>query len=118
MKHIHENMPKNAIEPSPKVDSHLSKSANRVTSLLSYRAFELTQVNTGSLSFACHKGRRVCWKRSQIRRVASLLSLQQYFFEFAFDEIKARPRHVCPYAVVSFQYKGKEAVAAPMTAHR
>lgn len=50
VKHIHENMPKNAIEPSPKFDSHLSKSANRVTSPLSYRAFELTQVNTGSLS--------------------------------------------------------------------
>lgn len=49
--------------------------------------------------------------------LASLV-LQQYFFEFAFDEIKARPRHVCPYAVVSFQYKGKEAAVAPMTAHR
>eukprot|EP00066_Takifugu_rubripes_P011541 XP_011600807.1 PREDICTED: protein FAM208A-like isoform X2 [Takifugu rubripes] len=85
VKHIHENMPKNAIEPSPKFDSHVSKSANRVTSPLSYRAFELTQ---------------------------------QYFFEFAFDEIKARPRHLCPYAVVSFQYKGKESAAAPMTAHR
>uniref|UniRef100_A0A1A8HRF4 Family with sequence similarity 208, member Ab n=1 Tax=Nothobranchius kuhntae TaxID=321403 RepID=A0A1A8HRF4_NOTKU len=85
IKHIHENMPKNAIEPSTKFDCHLSKSANRVTSLLSYRAFELTQ---------------------------------QYFFEFAFDEIKTRPRHVCPYAIVSFQYKGKEAAAAPMTAHR
>ncbi|XP_026223768.1 protein TASOR isoform X1 [Anabas testudineus] len=85
IKHIHENMPKNAIEPTPKFDCHLSKSANRVTSLLSYRAFELTQ---------------------------------QYFFEFAFDEIKARPRHVCPYAVVSFQYKGKEATATPMAAHR
>ncbi|XP_061591933.1 protein TASOR isoform X2 [Cololabis saira] len=85
IKHIHENMPKNTIEASPKFDCHLSKSANRVTSLLSYRAFELTQ---------------------------------QYFFEFAFDEIKARPRHVCPYAVVSFQYKGKEAAATPMTAHR
>lgn len=46
------------------------------------------------------------------------LVLQQYFFEFAFDEIKARPRHVCPFAVVSFQYKGKETVVAPMTAHR
>ncbi|KAM4738179.1 LOW QUALITY PROTEIN: protein TASOR-like [Anableps anableps] len=85
IKHIHENMPKNAIELSPKFDCHLSKSANRVTSLLSYRAFELTQ---------------------------------QYFFEFAFNEIKPRPRHVCPYAVVSFQYKGKEVAASPMTAHR
>ncbi|XP_068603002.1 protein TASOR [Brachionichthys hirsutus] len=85
IKHIHENMPKNAIEPSPKFDGHLSKSGNRVTSLLSYRAFELTQ---------------------------------QYFFEFAFDEIKARPRHVCPYAVLSFQYKGKETAATAMTAQR
>uniref|UniRef100_A0A667ZX75 Transcription activation suppressor b n=1 Tax=Myripristis murdjan TaxID=586833 RepID=A0A667ZX75_9TELE len=85
LKHIYENMPKNAMEPTPKFDCHVSKSANRVTSLLSYRAFELTQ---------------------------------QYFFEFAFDEIKARPRHVRPYAVVSFQYKGKEAASAPMTAHR
>lgn len=60
VKHIHENMPKNAIEPSPKFDSHLSKSASRVTSLLSYRAFELTQVNTGSLSFTCYQPRPVC----------------------------------------------------------
>jgi len=43
---------------------------------------------------------------------------KQYFFEFAFDEIKARPRHVLPYAVVSFKYKGKEAAATPMTSHR
>ncbi|CAB1459462.1 unnamed protein product [Pleuronectes platessa] len=85
IKHNHENMPKNAMEPTPKFDCNLSKSANRVTSLLSYRAFELTQ---------------------------------QYFYEFAFDEIKARPRHVCPYAVVSFKYIGKEAAATPMTAHR
>lgn len=85
IKHINENMPKNAMEPTPKFDCHLSKSANRVTSLLSYRAFELTQ---------------------------------QYFFEFAFNEIKARPKHVCPYAVVSFQYKGKEGATIPMTAHR
>ena len=45
-------MPKNAIEPSPKFDGHVSKSVNRVTSLLSYRAFELTQVNSASLLFA------------------------------------------------------------------
>ncbi|XP_077424947.1 protein TASOR isoform X2 [Vanacampus margaritifer] len=85
VKHIHENMPNNAKEPATKFDCHLSKSANRVTSLLSYRAFELTQ---------------------------------QYFFEFAFDEIKARPRQVCPYAVVSFQYKGKDAAAASLSTHR
>nr|XP_057908682.1 protein TASOR [Doryrhamphus excisus] len=85
VKHIHENMPNNAKEPATKFDCHLSKSANKVTSLLSYRAFERTQ---------------------------------QYFFEFAFDEIKARPRHVCPYAVFSFQYKGKEVAATSLTAHR
>ncbi|XP_037133261.1 protein TASOR isoform X2 [Syngnathus acus] len=85
VKHIHENMPNNAKEPTTKFDCHLSKSANRVTSLLSYRAFELTQ---------------------------------QYFFEFAFEEIKTRPRQVFPYAVVSFQYKGKDAAATSLATHR
>ncbi|KAL1021572.1 hypothetical protein UPYG_G00015030 [Umbra pygmaea] len=85
LKTIFENMPKSVQDPSPKFDCHISKNATRVTSLLSYRAFELTQ---------------------------------QYFYEFAFDEIKSRPRHVCPYAVVSFQYKGKECASAPMAAHR
>ncbi|CAB1329264.1 unnamed protein product [Coregonus sp. 'balchen'] len=85
LKSIFENMPKSVLDPTPKFDCHVSKNATRVTSLLSYRAFELTQ---------------------------------QYFYEFAFDEIKSRPRHVCPYAVVSFQYKGKESAAAPMAAHR
>uniref|UniRef100_A0A8C0G5Z3 Transcription activation suppressor n=1 Tax=Chelonoidis abingdonii TaxID=106734 RepID=A0A8C0G5Z3_CHEAB len=28
-----------------------------------------------------------------------------YFYEYGFDEIRRRPRHVCPYAVVSFAYK-------------
>jgi len=37
-------MPKNAMEPTPKFDCHVSKNANKVTTLLSYRAFELTQV--------------------------------------------------------------------------
>ncbi|NWU06582.1 TASOR protein, partial [Cephalopterus ornatus] len=31
---------------------------------------------------------------------------QYYFYEYGFDEIRRRPRHVCPYAVVSFTYKG------------
>lgn len=106
-------MPKNAIEPSPKFDSHVSKSANRVTSPLSYRAFELTQVDAG----ARYQSLPVWLLFAQAARVLSLAP-QQYFFEFAFDEIKARPRHLCPYAVVSFQYKGKESAAAPMTAHR
>ncbi|XP_049588899.1 protein TASOR [Syngnathus scovelli] len=33
---------------------------------------------------------------------------QHYFYEYDFDELKKRPRHVCPYAVVSFHYKGKD----------
>ncbi|KAG5282460.1 hypothetical protein AALO_G00056270 [Alosa alosa] len=51
-------------------------------------------------------------------KVASLYSYrafehtQQYLFEFAYEELKTRPRHVCPYAVLSFQYRGKETVAS------
>uniref|UniRef100_A0A671K722 Protein TASOR-like n=1 Tax=Sinocyclocheilus anshuiensis TaxID=1608454 RepID=A0A671K722_9TELE len=75
VKTIFENMPKNNLEPTLKYDSHALKNASKVTSLLSYRAFEHTQ---------------------------------QYFYEFAFEELRSRPRHVFPYAVVSFQYKGKD----------
>ncbi|KAJ8378731.1 hypothetical protein AAFF_G00236510 [Aldrovandia affinis] len=80
VKSIYENMSKNLLDPTPKFDCHISKNATRVTSLLSYRAFELTQ---------------------------------QYFYEYSFDDIKYRPRQVCPYAVVSFLYKGKEATPPP-----
>ncbi|XP_051933011.1 protein TASOR-like isoform X1 [Hippocampus zosterae] len=34
---------------------------------------------------------------------------QHYFYEYDFDELKERPRQVCPYAVVSYHYKGKDA---------
>lgn len=34
---------------------------------------------------------------------------QQYFYEYLFDELRERPRQVCPYAVVSFLVKGKDA---------
>ncbi|XP_062271989.1 uncharacterized protein tasora [Scomber scombrus] len=74
VKSIYENM-KNLIDPTPRFDSHLSKNASKVTSLNSFRAFELTQ---------------------------------QYFYEYEFDELRQRPRQVCPYAVVSFQFKGKD----------
>ncbi|XP_062871377.1 protein TASOR [Trichomycterus rosablanca] len=74
-KTLFENMPKGNLDPSLKFECHIHKNASKVTSLLSYRAFELTQ---------------------------------QYFYEFAFDEPRSRPRHVCPYALVSFQFKGKE----------
>ncbi|KAG2470531.1 TASOR protein, partial [Polypterus senegalus] len=75
VKSIYENMSKNILDPTPRFDCHVSKNSSRVTSLLSYRAFELTQL---------------------------------YFYEYAFDEIKKRPRHICPYAVVSFMYVDKE----------
>ncbi|XP_031157236.2 protein TASOR isoform X2 [Sander lucioperca] len=74
VKSIYENM-KNVLDPTPRFDSHISKNASKVTSLTSYRAFELTQ---------------------------------QYFYEYSFDELLQRPRQVCPYAVVSFQFKGKD----------
>ncbi|XP_058417460.1 protein TASOR isoform X3 [Diceros bicornis minor] len=63
---------KSALDPTPKHECHMSKNANRVTSLWAYRAYELTQY---------------------------------YFYEYGFDELRRRPRHVCPYAVVSFTYK-------------
>ncbi|XP_029456779.1 protein TASOR isoform X3 [Rhinatrema bivittatum] len=81
MKSIYDHMGKNALEsamnksaldPTPKHECHVSKNANRVTSLLAYRAYELTQY---------------------------------YLYEYGFDELRRRPRHVCPYAVVSFVYK-------------
>ncbi|XP_040059629.2 protein TASOR isoform X2 [Gasterosteus aculeatus] len=74
VKSIYENM-KNLLDPTPRFDSHTAKNASKVTSLASYRAFELTQ---------------------------------QYFYEYSFDELRPRPRQVCPYAVVSFQFKGKD----------
>ncbi|XP_048211723.1 protein TASOR isoform X3 [Perognathus longimembris pacificus] len=61
-----------ALDPTPKHECHVSKNASRITSLLAYRAYELTQY---------------------------------YFYEYGFDELRRRPRHVCPYAVVSFTYK-------------
>ncbi|XP_051977651.1 protein TASOR isoform X2 [Xyrauchen texanus] len=53
-----------------------------------------------------------------LTRVTSLQSFrafeytQQYFYEYVDFEISSRPRHVRPYAVVSYQLKSKEASAA------
>nr|XP_019952270.1 PREDICTED: protein TASOR isoform X1 [Paralichthys olivaceus] len=33
---------------------------------------------------------------------------QHYFYEYSFDELRQRPRQVCPYAVVSLLFKGKD----------
>lgn len=52
-------------------------------------------------------------------RVNSLLAYrafeltQYYLYEYSFDEIKRRPTHVCPFAVVSFGYKDKEMMQVP-----
>ncbi|XP_016059994.1 PREDICTED: protein TASOR isoform X2 [Miniopterus natalensis] len=72
VKSLESMLNKSALDPTPKHECHVSKNANRVTSLLAYRAYELTQY---------------------------------YFYEYGFDELRGRPRHVCPYAVVSFTYK-------------
>lgn len=39
-----ESTVKSALDPTPKHECHVSKNANKVTSLLAYRAYELTQV--------------------------------------------------------------------------
>ncbi|XP_057562337.1 protein TASOR isoform X4 [Hippopotamus amphibius kiboko] len=72
VKSLESMLNKSALDPTPKHECHVSKNANRITSLLAYRAYELTQY---------------------------------YFYEYGFDELRRRPRHVCPYAVVSFTYK-------------
>ncbi|XP_056357258.1 protein TASOR isoform X1 [Oenanthe melanoleuca] len=52
-----------------------------------------------------------CHVSKNASKVNSLLAYrayeltQYYFYEYGFDEIRPRPRHVCPYAVVSFTYK-------------
>ncbi|XP_053324676.1 protein TASOR [Spea bombifrons] len=52
-----------------------------------------------------------CHVLKNTNTVNSLLSYrafertQYYFYEYAVDEIRNRPRHVCPYAVVSFGYQ-------------
>ncbi|XP_023690683.1 protein TASOR-like isoform X2 [Paramormyrops kingsleyae] len=74
---------KNIYDPTPNFDCHVSKNSYKVTSCLSYRAFELTQ---------------------------------QYFYEYQFDEIRTRPRQVCPFAIVSFIYQGNTALPAPKPA--
>ncbi|XP_008259041.2 protein TASOR isoform X2 [Oryctolagus cuniculus] len=72
VKSLESMLSKSALDPTPKHECHVSKNACRITSLLAYRAYELTQY---------------------------------YFYEYGFDELRRRPRHVCPYAVVSFTYK-------------
>ncbi|XP_077181611.1 protein TASOR isoform X2 [Paroedura picta] len=55
-----------------------------------------------------------CHVLKNSNKINSLLSyrayerLQYYFYEYGFDEIRQRPRHVCPYAVVSFSYKDEK----------
>ncbi|XP_010611003.1 protein TASOR isoform X2 [Fukomys damarensis] len=72
VKNLESMLNKSALDPTPKHECHVSKTASGVTSLLAYRAYELTQY---------------------------------YFYEYGFDELRRRPRHVCPYAVVSFTYR-------------
>lgn len=118
LKSIFENMPKSNLEPTPKFDCHVHKNASKVTSLLSYRAFELTQVSCIGYFYYYIINQHL--PELLLHVIAGLSGivfffpcrLQQYFYEFAFEELRSRPRHVCPYAVVSFQYKGKESATA------
>ncbi|KAJ8264798.1 hypothetical protein COCON_G00138970 [Conger conger] len=82
VKDIFQKKSKRPPDPTPGFDCHVSKKASSVASLLSYRAFEITQ---------------------------------QYFYEYNFDIIRPVPRHVCPYAVVSFLFKGRQVAPTPKT---
>lgn len=60
-----------------------------------------------------------CHVLKNMNAVTALLSYrafertQYYFYEYGFDEILKRPRHVCPYAVVSFGYKTDQKTRRP-----
>ncbi|XP_032996838.1 protein TASOR [Lacerta agilis] len=72
-----ESTVKSGLDPTPKHECHVLKNADKIRSLLSYRAYERTQY---------------------------------YFYEYYFDEIRPRlrPRHVCPYAAVSFSHSDEK----------
>lgn len=106
MKSISENM-KNLLDPTPCFDSHISKHANKVASLTSYRAFEHTQVRAPP---PAAEGRR---PRLREARLQTPLTFQHYFYEYVCAELMQRPRQVLPYAVVSLALKGKDSSALP-----
>ncbi|XP_031421796.2 protein TASOR isoform X2 [Clupea harengus] len=64
-----------------------------------------------SQKFDCHVSKNTS-KVGSLYSYRAFEHTQQYLYEFAFEELKARPRHVCPYAVLSFRYKGKETIAS------
>ncbi|XP_078270737.1 protein TASOR isoform X2 [Rhinoraja longicauda] len=84
VKAVFDNTTKNLTPPTPKHDCHVFRNLNRVISLFTYRAFDLTQF---------------------------------YLYEFGNEGIRQCPRHVCPYAVVSFIYQENKLpkIAKPVT---
>ena len=62
VKSIYENM-KNLLDPTPRFDSHISKNASKVTSVNSFRALELTQVNTHTHTHT-HAGKQLGAQKS------------------------------------------------------
>ncbi|XP_075690029.1 protein TASOR isoform X2 [Rhinoderma darwinii] len=60
-----------------------------------------------------------CHALKNMNAVTSLLSYrafertQYYFYEYGFDEILKKPRHVCPYAAVSFGCKNEQKPRRP-----
>uniref|UniRef100_A0A4W3HGN8 Uncharacterized protein n=1 Tax=Callorhinchus milii TaxID=7868 RepID=A0A4W3HGN8_CALMI len=83
IKAVFDNPTKNFTPPTPKHDCHVSKNLNRVTSLFTYRAFDITQF---------------------------------YLYEIGSEGVRQIPRHVCPYAVVSFVYKEDKIPKTPKSA--
>ncbi|XP_072136515.1 protein TASOR isoform X1 [Mobula birostris] len=84
VKAVLDNTTKNFTPPTPKHDCHVFRNLDRVLSLFTYKAFDLTQF---------------------------------YLYEFGNEGIRQYPRHVCPYAVVSFIYKENKvpSIAKPVT---
>ncbi|TSM44155.1 Protein TASOR [Bagarius yarrelli] len=61
--------------------------------------------------FDSHFSKNAC-KMTSLASYKAFENTQQYFYEYVDYELASRPRHVCPYAVVSFQFKSKEAITA------
>ncbi|XP_040264634.1 protein TASOR isoform X1 [Bufo bufo] len=84
-----------------------------------YENFRNTQESFLGNSVLDPAPKHECHVLKNMNAVTSLLSYrgfertQYYFYEYGFDEILKRPRHVCPYAVVSFGYKTEQKPRRP-----
>ncbi|XP_056380371.1 protein TASOR isoform X2 [Hyla sarda] len=82
-----------------------------------YDNFRINQESFGNVLDPAPK--HECHVLKNMNAVTALLSYrafertQYYFYEYGFDEVLKKPRHVCPYAVVSFGYKTDQKTRRP-----